>query len=229
MTRTNFLSCIHNGKSFIINIGMRNRAFLLAIILLIAMPSAAYAAEGYLYNKDATVIGTVGTYTITDKNESLIELARRFDLGFNQIVDANPALDPFVPGEGESVLIPTSWILPDIKVYNGIVINLSEFRLYFFSGNGSQIRISTFPIGIGSQGTETPVGSFRIVEKIVKPAWHVPASIRQDHPELPLVVPPGPDNPMGSHALRLSLPFVLIHGTDRPFAVGRKASHGCLR
>ncbi len=207
---------------------MSNRAFFLTIIMIFAVPSAALA-EGYLYNKDATVIGTVGTYTITDKSESLIELARKFDLGYNAIVDANPALDPFLPGAGESVLIPTSWILPDIKVYNGIVINLSELRLYFFSGKGSQTHITTFPIGIGSQGTETPVGSFRVMEKIVKPAWHVPASIRKEHPELPLVVPPGPNNPMGSHALRLSLPSVLIHGTDRPFAVGRKASHGCLR
>lgn len=207
---------------------MITRIFHLAIALIIIIPSAAGAGE-YVYNKDATIIGKSATYIITNNNESLIELARKFDLGYNEIVDANPGLDPFVPGAGSFVIIPTSWILPDIKVREGILINLSEFRLYYFSSRGKQTHIFSFPIGIGSQGTETPQGTFRIVEKIVNPAWYVPASIRKEHPELPPVVPAGPDNPMGTHALRLSLPSVLIHGTDRPFAVGRKASHGCLR
>src|SRR5208337_3154223 len=101
--------------------------------------------------------------------------------------------------------------------------------LYYFFRHGGKPRVMTFPIGIGDEGTETPLGSFRIIEKITNPAWHVPASIRKEHPELPAVVPAGPDNPMGTHALRLSLSTVLIHGTNRPWCVGRKASHGCIR
>lgn len=206
----------------------RQLILILAILLLVAAASPAGAGE-YLYSKDSTIIGSIRTYIISDSNESLIELARKYDLGYNEIVDANPGLDPFVPGAGSVVVIPSSWILPEVKEYKGIVINLSELRLYYFSGKGAHSRVVTFPIGIGSQGTETPLGTFGIIEKIVHPAWYVPASIRKEHPELPPVVPPGPDNPMGSHALRLSVPSVLIHGTDRPYAVGRKASHGCLR
>jgi L,D-transpeptidase ErfK/SrfK len=89
--------------------------------------------------------------------------------------------------------------------------------------------MTTYPIGVGDEGTETPVGEFRIIQKIVNPAWHVPKSIKAERPELPPVVPPGPDNPLGTHALRLSLPSVLIHGTNKPWAVGRRATHGCLR
>jgi len=89
--------------------------------------------------------------------------------------------------------------------------------------------VTTFPIGIGSEGTDTPEGNFKIVGKQVDPSWYVPASIRKEKPTLPRVVPPGPDNPLGSHALRLSANSVLIHGTNRPYAVGRKASHGCIR
>jgi L,D-transpeptidase ErfK/SrfK len=57
----------------------------------------------------------------------------------------------------------------------------------------------------------------------------VPVSIRKEKPELPEIVPPGPDNPLGSHALRLSLGSVLIHGTNKPWGVGRRVSHGCIR
>jgi len=191
--------------------------------------SGAAGADKYLYGKDTTVVGTLMTGSIENENESLIELARQFDLGYNEIVDANPGLDPFVPGAGKAVIIPLSWIIPDVQVYDGIVINISELRLYYFFSQGGKRQVVTFPIGIGDEGTETPLGSFRIIEKITNPDWHVPASIGKDHPELHDVVPAGPDNPMGTHALRLSLPSILIHGTNRPWCVGRKASHGCLR
>jgi L,D-transpeptidase ErfK/SrfK len=100
-------------------------------------------------------------------------------------------------------------------------------RLYYFQRPKNSVI--TFPIGIGSEGKETPEGTFKIVEKTVNPSWYVPESIREEKPELPRVVPPGPDNPLGSHAMRLSERTVLIHGTNRPYAVGRKASHGCIR
>ncbi len=169
------------------------------------------------------------THTIENENESLIELARKFDLGYNEIVDANPGLDPFVPGAGQSVIMPLSWIMPDVQVYDGIVVNIAELRLYYFFRNGGKPRVMTFPIGIGDEGDDTPLGSFRIIEKIVSPAWHVPASIKKEKPELPPVVPPGPNNPLGSHALRLSIPSILIHGTNKPWGVGRRVSHGCIR
>ena len=101
-------------------------------------------------------------------------------------------------------------------------------RLFVFSHDSPQ-TVTTFPIGIGDQGKETPVGTFTIIEKIRNPAWYVPESIRKEKPELPPIVPPGPDNPMGSHALRLSNRTVLIHGTNRPWGIGTRNSHGCIR
>ncbi len=174
------------------------------------------------------VVGAVTAYKVK-ADESLIEIARKFDVGYNAIAAANPDLDPFVPGDGASVTIPTSWILPDAVNGEGIVINLSELRLYYTYYVGKVRFVKTFPIGIGSEGNDTPVGQFKVIEKIVQPSWHVPESIKKEKPYLPDVVPPGPDNPLGSHAMRLSLPSVLIHGTNKPWGVGRRVSHGCIR
>jgi L,D-transpeptidase ErfK/SrfK len=188
---------------------------------------AALAAV-YSYVKGNTIIGTLLTYTVKH-DESLIEIARKFDIGYQEIVEVNPDLDPFVPGEGISVAIPTSWILPDVSQHEGIVINLSEMRLFYFFKQKRSTLVMTFPIGIGREGFATPVGKFRVIEKTVNPNWYVPKSIREEKPELPEIVPPGPDNPLGSHALRLSLGNVLIHGTNKPWGVGRRVSHGCIR
>lgn len=201
-------------------------AWLCCFSIFLSMPDMANA-DVFLLKKDSSIIGAIKEYRVKD-NESLIEIARRFKLGYNEIVDANPDLDPFVPKNGSTVLIPSSWILPD-SVRSGIVINISEMRLYYFYQRGRRDFVRTYPIGIGDDGNETPVGRFRIIEKIKNPPWHVPKSIRKERPELPDVVPPGPDNPLGSHALRLSLGSYLIHGTNRPWAVGRKVTHGCLR
>ena len=198
---------------------------IISVILFFASPSLA---EVYSYSQDKSVIGFTRAH-IVRKNESLIEIARKFDLGFNEITEANPNLDPFVPGTGSNIIVPTSWILPDAESYDGIIINLSEMRLYYFFNQKGSKLIRTFPIGIGSQGNNTPEGTFSIVEKIVNPSWHVPESIRKEHPELKRVEPPGPENPLGTHALRLSLGSILIHGTHRPYGVGRKVSHGCIR
>ena len=188
-----------------------------------ARPAAADAYPG-----NETVVGNVRSATVR-QGESLIEIAREYGLGYNQIVAANPHLDPFVPGAGVTVAIPTSWIVPHATPVGTVVINLSEFRLYYrFKVHWTTLLV-TFPIGIGREGNETPIGTFRIIEKLERPTWYVPQSIKQENPELPDQVPPGPDNPLGSHAMRLSLPSILIHGTNKPWAVGRMASHGCIR
>ena len=173
------------------------------------------------------IFGANQDYKVNE-NDSLLEIARKFDVGTNEIVYANPGVDAYVPENGSIVRIPTIWILPEVPVTSGIVINLPEFRLYVFPSNDPG-TISTFPIGIGDLGKDTPTGNYTIIEKIIDPAWVVPESILKEKPELPKVVPPGPDNPMGTHALRLSLGTVLIHGTDRPWGIGLRSSHGCLR
>jgi L,D-transpeptidase ErfK/SrfK len=208
---------------------MNVKCLRILITLAIALCCISPAHAGlYSYSRDHTVLGMSRNYTVKG-DESLIEIARRFDMGYNEIVAANPRLDPFIPGNGRTVKLSTAWILPDLREYDGIVLNLSEMRLYYFLSKNKSNMVMTFPIGIGSEGKETPIGTFRIIEKIVNPAWHVPASIRKEKPELPAVVPAGPDNPLGAYAMRLSEGTVLIHGTNRPYAVGRKASHGCIR
>jgi L,D-transpeptidase ErfK/SrfK len=202
-------------------------AFLSVPVIL--SPYVAHAISGvYEYHTGISVIGAIMTEK-TNENESLIELARKVDIGYKAITDANPLLDPFIPGTNALVTIPSAWILPDVESYDGIVINISELRLYYFAKQESSQLVRIFPIGTGSEGHDTPPGTYRVVEKIVKPAWHVPESIRTENPDLPKVVPPGPDNPLGSHALRLSSGGILIHGTNRPWGVGRRVSHGCIR
>lgn len=226
------LSAFVNSLNFALKVGyyfkQMNLISLSLITFLFSLLSYQANAEVFSYGRDASVIGFTQAYSVKD-NESLIEIARKFDLGYNEIVNANPDLDPFVPGTDVSVNIPSLWILPEADSGNEIVVNISEMRLYYFFKQKNNSMVKTFPIGIGSEGNDTPLGIFRIIEKVVRPSWHVPESIRKERPELPSVVPPGPENPLGSHALRLSSKSILIHGTDKPWAVGRRATHGCLR
>jgi len=206
--------------------GMTRKLFLFLLLVFI-VPAAGADAEFFSLAPSDRVVGAIQTYTVRE-GESLIEIARKFELGYNEITEANPDTDSFVPETGETVKLPTFWILPEAEV-PGILINLSEFRLYYFFESAGSRFLETFPIGIGTEGHDTPVGVFKVTEKRANPAWYVPESIRREKPELPPVVPPGPDNPLGTHSLRLSNQSILIHGTNRPFAIGRMASHGCIR
>lgn len=199
----------------------------IAAILFIVLAGPA-GASMHQYGRDNTVIGSSKTHVVKE-NESLIEIARQHGLGFTEVAESNPSLDAFVPGTGKVVRISAMWVLPDSAPQDGIVINLSEMRLYYFVKHRNSGLVRTFPIGIGRDGFESPLGRFTIINKTVNPSWHVPKSIREEKPELPAVVPPGPDNPLGTHALRLSIGDVLIHGTNKPWGVGRRVSHGCIR
>lgn len=197
---------------------------LFCLILWVALSQARSMGAEFFFGQG--VGGKFGIHKIRT-DDSLVELARQYDVGYNEITAANPKVDPFIPNTGTSITIPRLWILPDVPVRRGIVINLAEMRLYYFSSRDSKL-VETFPIGIGDEGWDTPTGMYRIIEKTVNPAWHVPRSIRRQNPELPKIVPPGGDNPLGSHALRLSRGGILIHGTNRPFGIGRRVSHGCI-
>jgi L,D-transpeptidase ErfK/SrfK len=203
------------------------RFFVAAMALFFAAVCSVGNSRAASLSSDECLIGRLQEYQIR-ANESLIEVARKFDLGFNAIVAANSKLDPWIPPTGTPIAIPSAWILPTTSLRPGIVINIPELRLYYFPKKPSGM-VLTFPLGIGDQGWATPIGSYRVLEKITDPAWHVPKSIRAELPQLPKVVAPGPDNPLGSHALRLSRPDLLIHGTNKPYGIGRRSSHGCLR
>jgi L,D-transpeptidase ErfK/SrfK len=190
------------------------------LLLLLAAPPGAVARAG------DDLIGSPGVHVVA-LGESLIELAQLYDVGFNEIAAANPHLDPYVPAVGAIALVPTAWILPRASAPGTVVVNLSEMRLYVISA-GREPPV-TFPIGVAVDPGATPLGVLRVIEKSVDPTWYPTRSILEEDPTLPAVVPPGPDNPLGSHALRLSSRTILIHGTNRPFGVGRKVSHGCIR
>ncbi|MBS3920505.1 MAG: L,D-transpeptidase family protein [Deltaproteobacteria bacterium] len=171
-----------------------------------------------------TVIGAPQTY-IVQKDDTLLDIARDFDLGFSEIQILHKDLDPWVPPEGLELIIPTFWVLPEGK-WDGIVINIPEMRLYLFFKKISMVK--TFPIGIGVTENFTPVGRFHIKEKRVSPTWHIPLSLLEKY-EGRKSIPPGPDNSLGSHWLGLSIRGYGIHGTNFPWAVGRLVTHGCIR
>jgi L,D-transpeptidase ErfK/SrfK len=170
------------------------------------------------------------------EHDTLLDLARRHGLGYEEITHANPGVDPWLPGAGTPVTIPKRKILP-MAPREGIVINLPEHRLYWYppAAPGEQPVVWTFPVSIGKMDWKTPLGVTRIVSKVRNPTWTPPQSVRDEHAKrgdiLPPVVPAGPDNPLGRFAMRLGIPggAYLIHGTNRPAGVGMQVTHGCMR
>jgi L,D-transpeptidase ErfK/SrfK len=198
----------------------------MSVLLALLLAARPPAAAPRLAPPAAQLAGELAVHVVAP-GESLVELALQYDVGFNAISAANPHLDPWIPPAGSVALIPTAWILPRHAAPGTVLVNLSEMRLFYLRAPGEPPV--TFPIGVAMDAWTTPLGSHRVIEKSVEPTWYPTRAILQDDPTLPAVVPPGPDNPLGSHALRLSHRTILIHGTNRPFGVGRKVSHGCIR
>lgn len=169
--------------------------------------------------------GSIQAY-VTKDEDTLHEIARRNELGYVELRAANPDVDPWLPGDGATVILPTAFVLP-AAARRGIVINLAEQRLYYFQGDPASVV--TYPIGIPSCRTLIPLGATTVVNKRRNPTWFPPPSLREERPELPESVPPGPDNPLGTAALSLGWPSFVIHGTNKPDGVGRRVSHGCIR
>ena len=200
------------------------------IILLCILFSPSYlAASGAfpIYDENTSLIGK-SSGLVLKNNETLIELAREYDVGYNEIIEANKDIDPWVPGKNSSIVLPTSWLLPEM-LEKGILINLAELRLYYFFSVQESRYVKTYPLGIGRQGFNTPTGNYRITFKTKDPVWKVPEASRLANPELPLYIPPGPDNPLGEFWLQLSIDTYGIHGTNRPYGIGRNVSQGCIR
>jgi len=162
--------------------------------------------------------------------DTFAQIARAEGIGFNALGKANPNVDIWLPGEGTKITLPTAFLLPE-GIHEGIIINLSEMRLYYFKKN--EARLLSYPIGIGVQGFETPLMETHTVTRIEHPSWTPTASIRQEHADkgdiLPITVLPGPKNPLGSYAIQLKYPGYFIHGTNKPIGVGQRVSHGCIR
>lgn len=211
--------------------GLSLLAGCLATLLLPA--DNAGANEFVIPSPDTAVVGETRAVAARE-GETLLDIARRHKLGFEEIKLANPDVDTWLPGVGTEVVVPTQYVLPDAP-REGIVVNVPEMRLYYYPkpGPGEQPRVITYPVSIGRGDWATPLGTTEIVRKDENPTWRPPESIREEHAArgdfLPKVVPPGPDNPLGDHSLRLGLPGYLIHGTNRSYGIGMKVTHGCLR
>ncbi len=168
--------------------------------------------------------------------DTLIDIARRFGLGYEEVVNANPGVDPWLPGEGVVIRLPLRRILPDTP-HEGIVVNLPEHRLYYYppAKAGESRIVVTYPISVGKMDWSTPIGLTHIAAKVKDPVWYPPESVRYEHAQrgdiLPKAVPAGPDNPLGLYMMRLAIPggAYLIHGTNKPAGVGMQVTHGCMR
>jgi L,D-transpeptidase ErfK/SrfK len=200
-----------------------------AMTVVILLVSTNVVALTYRINNNSDVIGQVQITTVAAK-QSFGDIAKKFDVGVYDMIEANPGIDPWAPKAGTKVVVPTKFILPKTE-HIGVVINLAEMRIYYFHPNSN--LVSTYPIGIGRKGWKTPLSNARVIDKAANPTWTPPASIRREHEKngntLPAVVPPGPDNPLGHYAIRLSLTGYLIHGTNRVGGIGVRSSSGCIR
>ena len=214
-------------------ISVRRQACLALQICLMLTASYADADRYIVPPEDLDLIGRMRT-TRTYESESLIALTRRLGLGQQEIRHANPGVDRWVPGEGESIILPTRYILPDTP-RSGVVVNLPEMRLYYFhTASNEPLRfVDTFPVSIGRELWETPLGLTHVIGKKSNPDWYPPQSIKQEALErgvqLADRVPAGPDNPLGDHAIYLDVPGYLMHGTNAPNGIGMQVTHGCIR
>ncbi len=209
---------------------------LLRLALLLCLAASAVPVHAEVYERPAggdDLIGAV-QHIETRHEDTFVAIARRYNLGYNELRLANPEVDPWLPGEGTPLIIPSAYVLPDAP-RRGIVINLAEMRLYYYPPENSRYagKVVTYPLGIGREGWGTPLGHTTVVGKKANPTWTPPASIKAEHAAagdpLPDVVPAGPDNPLGQYAVYLGFPSYLLHGTNKPAGIGLRVSHGCLR
>jgi L,D-transpeptidase ErfK/SrfK len=196
-------------------------------------PAAATVYE--LPENGSAVFGTDERIKATYQ-DTLLDIARRYSLGYEEIIRANPGVDMWLPGEGTDILLPGKRILP-AGPREGVVVNLPEHRLYYFpkTKKGEKPVVITYPVSIGKMDWSTPLGETHVVSKQKNPAWYPPESVRKEHlangDPLPKVVPAGPDNPLGDYAMRLAVGggSYMLHGTNNPMAVGMAITHGCIR
>lgn len=204
-----------------------------AAALVITGQAAGVSAATFAAPTGTDVVGEL-RFVQSRHEDTLSDIARRHSVGFEAIKRANPAVDPWLPGQGTWVTVPAEYVLPDAP-RTGLVLNLPEMRLYYYPPPrpGGEAHVVSYPASIGRLDWSTPLGVTRVAAKVRNPTWYPPASIRKEHAaegdELPPSVPPGEGNPLGEYALRLARPGYLIHGTNRPYGIGMRVTHGCVR
>jgi L,D-transpeptidase ErfK/SrfK len=207
--------------------------FILSVVLISSGLSNAYANRYELSSTGDTVLGEIKT-VIAEERDTLLDIGRRHGFGYQDMKLVNVGVDTWLPGEGKEITLPAKFILP-VAPKEGIVLNVPEMRLYYYlpKQEGKPQEVVTHPLGVGREGWNTPYMKTYIAEKKKNPNWYPPESIRKEHEEagdpLPKIVKSGPDNPLGFFAMRLGQPNYLIHGTNKPYGLGMRVSHGCIR
>jgi len=214
---------MHSLKTHISLFAFSTLLFSAAIANSAPIDAQASKSSSAVYTKP--YIGQMQDMSATYE-DTIVHIGREYGVGFVEMRAANPSVDPWLPGAGTHIVIPTLNILPE-SAHEGVVINLAEMRLYYYKTPNSEPI--TFPIGIGRDGLKTPLGVTSVMRKKDGPTWTPTDRMRKEDPTLPVSVPPGRDNPMGTHALYLGFPTIAIHGTNKPYGIGRRVSSGCIR
>ena len=209
-----------------------SRFYILALLLL-GCSAPGWAATFPLPTDGSNIVGQIRV-VIASHHNTLLDIARHYDLGYNEITAANPQVSIWLPKAGTLIVVPTEFILPP-RPWTGIIVNIAQRRLYYFPRPKANqpAMVVTFPIGISRPGWSTPLGKTRVIAKFKDPSWIVPKDIVAEHRSqgnvnFPTYFPPGPGNPMGMLALETGFSEIFIHGTNRPWGVGMRVSHGCM-
>jgi len=205
-----------------------------ALLSTLALALPAQANTWPLPPAGSRLVGENRFHVVENNGGSLEAIAKKYNVGFLALLQANPGVDPYVPRAGSVLTIPLQTLLPDAP-REGIVINLAELRLYYYPPGKNEVTV--YPIGIGQLGgdTLTPTMVTTVSDKRANPTWTPTANIRARYKaqgiDLPAVVPAGPENPMGHHAIRLAAygGVYLLHGTNADFGIGMRVSSGCIR
>lgn len=204
-----------------------------AVLMLFCLGSSTLASVFDLPDESTGLIGNI-EFAFTKSGDTLVDVARANDLGFDEIIAANIGVDAWLPEEGSIIILPYQNLLPNAP-RKGIVINVAEMRLYYFPKSKDHQRptVVTFPVSVGRNDWNTPLITTKVIKKMANPIWHPPKSIRDEHASegnhLPDFVESGADNPLGLYALYLGARSYLIHGTNKEFGIGMPVTHGCIR
>jgi L,D-transpeptidase YcfS len=192
-----------------------------------------FVSWGSVYNLPSSDSRLIGEQVVHKaiKGDYFQALAENYNVGFFALLAANPNVDPFLLEPGSDIVIPKQMLLPFGK-REGIVINLAELRLYYYPKGEKLVYV--FPVGIGREGLETPHLTSTIGEKRKDPTWRPTQEMRARYfaehgKEMVKEVPAGPNNPFGKYALRIGTSEYLLHGTNKRFGIGMRASSGCIR
>jgi len=204
------------------------KRFFLFLSILITFSTA----KGAMYQMPSSGNDVIGHNEIVHikAKDTIDKLAQEYEVSYHELLEANPEINPKKLRVDTVVLIPLQFILP--KYRQGIVINIPELRLYYFTPDGKYIF--TTPVGLGRSSWRTPTMTTLVIKKEMHPTWHAPKSIieyaaKNGH-QIPEEIPPGnPDNPLGKYALYLGGEGYLIHGNNDQNSVGKYYSSGCIR